>query len=385
MIKMKSKYLVFGQPIIEQEEIDEVINSLESGWIGTGPKVAQFELDFKNYIGSKHAVAVASCTAALHLSVLAMGVTPEDEVIVPTMTFAATANAVIHVGAKPVFVDVDKYKMTIDLKDVVRKVTNKTKAIIPVHFAGRACDIDGLNSISKEFNLKIIHDAAHAVETEYHGKKIGCFGDIANFSFYVTKNITTAEGGMITTDNEEIAQKLKIYALHGMSKDAWKRFSDDGYKHYEVIYPGYKYNMTDLQASLGIQQLKKVEKFAIRRREIWNIYKKELSSLPLILPPEPESNTLHAYHLFTVLIDTDKTKITRDEVIAKLHEMNIGTGVHYIALHLHPFYKNYFGYEEGDFPNAEFISERTLSIPFSARLDDSDVENVIQALKKIFQ
>ena len=382
---MRSNYLVFGQPIIEQEEIDEIIHTLKSGWIGTGPKVAQFESDFKNYIGSKYAIAVSSCTAGLHLSALAMGVKQGDEVIVPTMTFAATANAVVHTSAKPVFVDVDKYQMTIDVKDVRKKITSKTKAIIPVHFAGRACDIREIEKIADEHNLKIIHDAAHAVETEYEGKKIGCFGDITNFSFYVTKNITTAEGGMITTDDEEIAQKLKIYALHGMSKDAWKRFSDDGYKHYEVIYPGYKYNMTDLQAAIGIQQLKKVNRFAKRRREIWNRYKKELANLPIILPPEPASNTTHALHLFIIMIDTEKTKITRDELISRLHRKNIGTGVHYIALHLQPYYREIYRYERGDFPNADFISERTLSIPFSAKLTDEDVGDVIQSLKEILE
>jgi dTDP-4-amino-4,6-dideoxygalactose transaminase len=289
----------------------------------------------------------------------------------------------MHVGAKPIFVDVDRFDMTISLDEVRKKITEKTKAIIPVHFAGRACNVAGLEKIADEFNLKIIHDAAHAVETEYNGKKIGCFKNIANFSFYVTKNITTAEGGMITTDDEEIAKKLKIYALHGMSKDAWKRFSDDGYKHYEVIYPGYKYNMTDLQAALGIQQLKKVEKFAKRRKEIWEIYKENLVDLPFILPPEPAVNTNHAYHLFTLLIDTNKTSITRDEIINKLHKMNIGTGVHYVALHLQPFYRNFFGYKIGDFPNAEYISERTFSIPFSAKLRDTDIQDVIKALKSI--
>ncbi len=380
---MRSNYLVFGQPIIEQEEIDEIINSLKSGWIGTGPKVAKFEADFKRYIGSRYAIAVSSCTAGLHLSVLAMGVKPGDEVIVPTMTFAATANAVVHTGAKPVFVDVDKYEMTIDVEDVRRKITSKTKAIIPVHFAGRACNITAIEQIASEYNLKIIHDAAHAVETEYEGKKIGCFKDIANFSFYVTKNITTAEGGMITTDDEAIAQKLKIYALHGMSKDAWRRFSDDGYRHYEIIYPGYKYNMTDLQAAIGIQQLKKVDRFAKRRKEIWHRYKKELSDLPLILPPEPSLNATHALHLFIIMIDTDKTKVTRDELISRLHRKNIGTGVHYIALHLQPYYREILGHKRGDFPNADFISERTLSIPFSAKLTDEDVRDVINSLKEI--
>ncbi len=382
---MRSNYLVFGEPIIEKEEIAEILDSLNSGWIGTGPKVAQFESDFKDYVGSKYAVAVASCTAGLHLSVLAMGVTPSDEVIVPTMTFAATANAVVHVGAKPVFVDVDKYEMTIDTEDIRKKISSKTKAIIPVHFAGRACNITGLQKIASEFNLKIIHDAAHAVETEFNHKKIGCYKDISNYSFYVTKNITTAEGGMITTDDEELAQRLKIYALHGMSKDAWKRFSDDGYKHYEVVYPGYKYNMTDLQAAIGIQQLKKVEKFAKRRQEIWDKYKAELSQLPLILPPEPALNTSHALHLFTVMVDTMQTKFTRDRLINELHRMKIGAGVHYIALHLQPYYQNTFGYKTGDFPNAEFISERTFSIPFSAKLKDEDVEDVIACLKIILE
>jgi dTDP-4-amino-4,6-dideoxygalactose transaminase len=382
---MRSSYLVFGQPIIEKEEINEILDALSSGWIGTGPKVAQFESDFKNYIGSEYAVAVSSCTAGLHLSVLAMGVKPDDEVIVPTMTFAATANAVVHTGAKPIFVDVDKYEMTIDVEDVRRKITSRTKAIIPVHFAGRACNIRELENIASEFQLKIIHDAAHAVETEYEGKKIGSFRDIANFSFYVTKNITTAEGGMITTDSEELAQKLKVYALHGMSKDAWKRFSDDGHKHYEVIYPGYKYNMTDLQAALGIQQLKKVDRFAKRRKEIWDTYKKELSDLPIILPPEPAINTSHALHLFTVMVDTSRTKITRDDAISKLHSMKIGTGVHYIALHLQPYYQASFGYKRGDFPNAEFISDRTFSIPFSAKLTDGEVKDVVNSLKEILQ
>lgn len=379
---MRKNYLVFGQPIIEKEEIDEILDSLNIGWIGTGPKVARFESDFKEYIGAPHAIAVSSCTAGLHLSVLAMGVTAQDEVIIPSMTFAATANAVIHVGAKPVFVDVSDDEMTIDVEDVKRKITAKTKAIIPVHFAGRACRIDDIEKIADEYNLKIIHDAAHAVETEFQGKKIGAFRNISNFSFYVTKNITTVEGGMITTDNEELTQKLKIYALHGMSKDAWKRFSDDGYKHYEIIYPGYKYNMTDLQAAIGIQQLKKVDHFAKRRKEIWDFYKNELKDLPLILPPEPAPNTKHAYHLFTILVDTNKTSLTRDELIQKLHLLKIGTGVHYIALHLQPYYQKTYGYKRGDFPNAEFISDRTLSIPFSAKLSDEDVTDVVNALKQ---
>lgn len=380
---MRKTYLVFGSPLIEQDEINEVIETLKSGWIGTGPKVQKFEKEFSEYIGVKHSIAVSSCTAGLHLSLIAMGIGAGDEVLVPAMTFAATANSVIHVGAKPVLVDVDKFKMTMDLIDAEKKISSKTKAIIPVHFAGRACDIVGIRAFAKRYNLKVIHDAAHAIETEYNNKKIGAYDDITSYSFYVTKNVVTGEGGIITTNDDDIAAKLKVYALHGMSKDAWKRFSDDGYKHYQVVYPGFKYNMTDMQASLGIPQLRKVERNYKRRSEIWNYYQKELKDLPLFLPPIPEINTRHAYHLFTILLDIDKSKITRDELLTKLHHNNIGVGVHYISLHQHPYYQATFGYKDADMPNAKFISDRTLSIPLSPKLNDEDVEDVADALKEI--
>ena len=378
---LRSDYLIFGSPIIEDDEINAVVNTFKSKWIGTGPKVNEFEKRFAEYVGVKYAVAVSSCTAALHLSVIALGIKPGDEVLVPAMTFAATANAVIHANAIPVLVDVDKRKMTIDFEDIERKITNKTKAIIPVHFAGRPVDLDKLNSIAKKYRLKIIHDAAHAVETEFKGKKVGTYNDIACYSFYVTKNITTIEGGMVTTNDEELANSIKINALHGMDKDAWKRFSDDGYKHYQVVFPGFKYNMTDVQATVGIEQLKKVEKFAKRRTEVWNIYNRELSKLPLLLPPAVPSDSRHAFHLYTIMLDIDKVKITRDQLLQKLHEMKIGTGVHYISLHLHDFYKNTYHYKEYDFPNSKYISDRTLSIPLSGNLTDSDVEDVISSLK----
>ncbi|MDR3667489.1 MAG: DegT/DnrJ/EryC1/StrS aminotransferase family protein [Ignavibacteriaceae bacterium] len=378
---MRSNYLVFGSPIIEDEEINSVISTLKSKWIGTGPKVNQFEKMFSEYIGTKHAVAVSSCTAGLHLSVIALGIKPGDEIIVPAMTFAATANAVIHANAIPVLTDVDKWNMTIDFDDIERKITEKTKAIIPVHFAGRAVDIKKLNSLAEIYNLKIIHDTAHAVETEYEGKKIGCYNDLSSYSFYVTKNITSIEGGMVTTNNEELANKIKINALHGMSQDAWKRFSDNGYKHYQVIFPGFKYNMTDVQAAIGIEQLKKIDRFAKRRKEVWDHYRNELKDMPLFLPPNEQPGTKHALHLFTIMLDIDNVKLTRDQLMKNLHEMNIGTGVHYISLHLHEYYKNTFNFKENDFPNSKFISDRTLSIPFSANLTDDDVEDVIYALK----
>jgi dTDP-4-amino-4,6-dideoxygalactose transaminase len=380
---MKDKFLIFGQPLIEQPEIDEVVDSLKSGWIGTGPKVHKFEEMFAKYKGTKYAMALNSCTAALHLSMLAIGIKTGDEVIVPTMTFAATANVVIHSGGIPVFADCERDTMNIDPEDIERKITSKTRAIIPVHFAGRPCNMDAIMDIAKKHNLKIVEDCAHAIETEYHGEKAGTFGDIGCFSFYVTKNIVTGEGGMAITDNEDYANMIKIMGLHGMSKDAWKRFSDSGYKHYQVLYAGYKYNMMDIQAAIGIHQLPRVDKYWERRHEIWNRYNEAFQDLPVFTPASIETNTKHAYHLYTLLFDIDKLNITRDEVLDEMTKKNIGVGVHYIALHLNLYYRKNFGYKQGDFPNAEWISDRTVSLPFSAKLSNKDVEDVVNALRGI--
>lgn len=383
MRNKRESFLVFGSPLIEQDELDEVIDSLKSGWIGTGPKVHRFEEMFKEYKGAKHALALNSCTAGLHLALLAIGLKPGDEVITTPMTFCATANTIIHAGGTPVFVDVEKDTMNIDPQLIEAKITPRTKAILPVHFAGRPCNMDAIMDIAKRYNLKVIEDCAHAIETEYHGKKAGTFGDLGCFSFYVTKNIITGEGGMVITNNDEYADKIKILGLHGMSKDAWKRFSDDGFKHYQVVYPGYKYNMMDLQAAIGINQLQRIEKYSKRRRYIWERYNQAFSDLPVVTPAVEEVNTRHALHLYTLLIDIDKTKLSRDQVLNKLHEEQIGTGVHYIALHLQPYYAETFGFRRGDFPNAEYISERTLSLPLSAKLSDEDVEDVIEAVRKV--
>lgn len=382
--KKRDNFLIFGAPLIEQPEIDEVVASLKSGWLGTGPKVHQFEEMFRAYKGTKYAMALNSCTAALHLAMLAIGIQPGDEVIVPTMTFAATANAVIHAGATPVFVDCERDTMNIDPEDIERKITRKTKAIIPVHFAGRPCNMDAILEIAKKHHLKIVEDCAHAIETEYHGKKAGTFGEIGCFSFYVTKNIVTGEGGMAITNNEEYANQIKILALHGMSKDAWARFSDSGYKHYQVVYAGYKYNMMDIQAAIGIHQLPRIEQYWQRRKMIWQAYNEAFQGLPVVTPADPEPNTRHAYHLYTLMLDIDQLNFSRDDFINKMTEYNIGVGVHYIALHLHPYYQQKFGYKISDFPNAEWISERTISIPLSAKLEENDIQSVIETLKLIF-
>ena len=380
---MRNEFLVFGSPLIEQEEVDEVVDSLKSGWIGTGPKVHQFEEMFRDYKGVKYAMALNSCTACLHLSMLSINLQPGDEVIVPTMTFAATANVVIHAGGKPVFVDSLRDSMNIDPADIERKITPKTKAIIPVHFAGRACDMDTILDIAKKHDLKIIEDCAHAIETEYHGKKTGTFGDIGCFSFYVTKNIVTGEGGMAITNNQEYADKIKIMGLHGMSKDAWKRFSDEGYKHYQVVYPGFKYNMMDIQAALGIHQLPRVDSYWLRRQEIWDIYNEAFKDLPVFTPAPVAPDTKHAYHLYTLLLDIDRLSITRDQFLDEMTKRKIGVGVHYIALHLHPYYQQTLGHKRGDFPNAEWISDRTVSLPLSAKLTNADVDDVIEAVQSI--
>ncbi|MDD5687078.1 MAG: DegT/DnrJ/EryC1/StrS family aminotransferase [Elusimicrobia bacterium] len=385
MLSRRKNFLIFGNPIIEQPEIDEVIDSMKSGWLGTGPKVCRFEEMFKEYKGSKYALALNSCTSALHLSMIAAGLKTGDEVIVPTMTFAATANAVIHAGGRPVFADCEKDTMNISFEDIKKKITSKTKCIIPVHFAGRACSMDKIVKISKKNNLKIIEDCAHAIESEYKGKKTGRFGDLGVFSFYVTKNITTGEGGMVITDNEEYANKIKILGLHGLTKDAWKRFSDEGYKHYQVVYAGFKCNMMDIQAAIGIHQLKRIDKYWNRRKKIWGRYNEAFKNMPVIIPSDVEQNTRHAYHLYTLLIDIDKLKITRDRFLNEMTKRKIGVGVHYIALHLHPYYQQAYNYKKGDFPNAEYISERTVSLPLSAKLTDDDVEDVINAVKDILQ
>ena len=381
--RMRGTFLVFGSPLIEQSEIDEVVKTLTSGWIGTGPKTHAFENAFRKYTGSRYAIALSSCTAALHLALEVVGVGPGDEVIVPSITFAATANTVVHCGATPVFADSDRETQNIYPQDIKRKITKRTKAIIAVHMAGRPCEMDEIMTIAKEHNLKVIEDAAHAIETEYKGKKAGTIGDIGCFSFYVTKNLVTAEGGMAVTNSEQYADMIRTLSLHGMSADAWNRYGDEGYKHYDIVEAGYKYNMTDIQASLGIHQLARIEEHRKRREEIWQRYERELKGLPIILPAVIPSHMRHAFHLFTILIDTDKTPISRDIFLDEMTKRNIGTGVHFRALHLQPYYKKLLGHKKGDFPNAEWIGDRTVSIPLSAKLTDADVQDVVESIKDI--
>jgi Predicted pyridoxal phosphate-dependent enzyme apparently involved in regulation of cell wall biogenesis len=377
---MRADYLVFGAPKFHQEAIDEVVDSLRSGWIGTGPKVARFEDMMREYTGADYAVAVNSCTAALHLSLLAAGVGSGHDVITTPMTFCATANSIIHTGARPVFVDCERDTQLIDPTLIEAAITPRTRAIVPVHLAGRVCDMDAIGDIARRHNLVVIEDAAHAIEGRYRGRKVGAISDMTCFSFYVTKNVSTGEGGMITTSDGDLASRMKTQALHGMSRDAWKRFSDSGYKHYEVVSPGFKYNMMDMQAALGLHQLDHVEIWLERRNEIWQRYSDALKDLPMGLPAAEEGCTRHARHLYTVTVDTEVAGVDRDTFMNRMHARKIGTGVHYIGVHLHPWYRDNFALDPGDFPNATWLSERTVSLPLSPHLSDEDVDDVIAAV-----
>jgi len=381
--RSKDRFLVFGSPRIGDAEIQEIVATMKSGWLGTGPKVARFESDFKTYKQAPHAVAVNSCTAALHLSMLASGLKPGDEVITTPLTFCATVNAIIHTGATPVLADVDPVTMNIDPNQVEKQVTPKTRAIIPVHFAGRPCDMDALCDIAKRQDLKIIEDCAHSIESEYKGRKLGTIGDYGCFSFYVTKNITTGEGGMVLCGKEQNAVRIKTLALHGMTKDAWKRFDDEGYKHYLVSEAGFKYNMMDLQAAIGIHQLKCIEKYWNKRKRIWDRYNQSFANLPIDLPAQPQSDTRHAYHLYTIMIDESRCGITRDHFLNAMTEQNIGVGVHYLSIPEHPYYQKTFGWKPSDTPHAMRIGRQTVSLPLSAKLDDEDIADVVDALQDI--
>ena len=380
---IRREYLVFGRPFIGDEEVADVIEVLRSGWLGTGPRAARFEEAFARYVGARVAVAVSSCTAALHLSLLASGVGPGDEVVVPSMTFVASANSVIHVGATPVLCDVDLGTQNVRPEDVERVLTPRTRAVMPVHFAGRSVDMSSLRALTDARGLAIISDAAHAIETTHRGLSLPAYAPLTAYSFYPTKNLTTGEGGMVVTNDLALADRVRRLRLHGLSADAWKRFSDDGFKHYEAVEPGYKYNLTDLQAAIGLRQLERIEAAAERRRAVWARYLEAFGELPMDLPAAAEPGDRHALHLFTVLLRLDALRVDRDAVAQALHLEGIGTGVHYRAVHLHAYYRERFRWSVESLPNADAISARTLSLPCSAALSDADVTDVIEGVCRV--
>lgn len=380
---IRNEFLPPFRPFIGDDEINEVIDTLRSDWITTGPKTLTFEKLFREYVKSKNALAVSSCTAALHLGLAAIGVGRGDEVITSPITFASTANVILHQGAKPVFVDIQIDSYNIDPEKIREKITNKTKAIIPVHYGGNPCELDEILEIAEDNNLFVIEDAAHAIGSSYKNRKIGGIGDITCFSFYATKNITTGEGGMVTTNDNELSDKIKILSLHGISKDAWKRYSSKGNWYYEVLAPGYKYNMTDIQAAIGMHQLKKLDNFIKIKKRIAEIYLKEFAGMPEIILPQIKNYVLNSWHLFPIRLKTSLLKIDRNKFIDLLKENNIGTSVHFIPIHMHPYYKNTFGFKDNDFPIAKDVYYSIISIPIYPKMTENDAYDVVNAIKKI--
>jgi len=374
-------YIVFGQPRFEEDEIEAVTRTLKSGWVGTGPQVGAFETAFADYIQAPYCVALSSCTAALHLALLACGVGPEDEVIVPALTFCATANAVIHCGATPVFVDVDPDTLVLSVDCIRQAVNGKTKAVIAVDLYGYPAPMQQLAEFCRKKGLFLVEDAAHAIETCHQGNPSGFFADIAAYSFYVTKNLTTVEGGMIATRSEKIASEVKVKALHGMSKDAWQRYSDSGYRHYDVVSIGFKYNMTDMQAALGLVQLQKLRERWQKRKQLWDYYTQKLHATPLLLPPQTLlPGDRHACHLFALRLPHGCSGADRDKLLQLLHLRGIGTGVHYRSLTSHSFYRKTYGVVPDDTPVATRAGDTTFSIPFSASLHEGEIQKILQEL-----
>lgn len=379
---MRKDFLEFSPPVIGDDEVNAVVETLRSSWITTGPKTKEFEKKFAGKFGAPAALAVNSCTAALHTALVGLGIGPGDEVITTPMTFCSTVNVIEQVGARPVLVDVEPDTLNIDPDKVEDAVTTKTKAIMPVHYSGHPVDLDAIYDIAERHNLFVVQDAAHAVSAKYKGRYIGTGGTVAAFSFYATKNMTTAEGGMLT-GTPDFVEKCRIISLHGMSRDAWNRYSKEGSWYYEVLLPGFKYNMTDIQASLGLVQLEKLESFQLRRAEIVAKYNQEFKNYDALEIPVAKAEVEHAWHLYVLKLNLEALRINRNQFIEELKVRNIGTSVHFIPIHLHPYYRDKYGYKPEDFPVAFNNYQRILSLPLHAGLSDNDVQDVIAAVVEI--
>lgn len=370
----------FHRPYITEDEIAEVIESLRAGWLTMGQKTINFEEKFRDYIGSQNAVSVNSCTAGLHLALKAIGLKEGDEVILPAVTFAATSEVVTYFNATPVMVDIDMQTFNIDISRTEESITKRTRAIIPVHYGGQPCDMDEICSLAGSHNLSVIEDAAHAIPASYKGRKIGTIGDLTCFSFYATKSLTTGEGGMVTTENSDWADRMRILRLHGISKDAWKRYTGEGSWYYEVLEAGYKYNMTDIHASLGLAQLRKLDWMWERRKRIADLYTESFRSLPEVLPPLVKPDRESAWHLYVIKLIFDALKIDRKRFIEELKNVGITASVHFIPLYKHPYYRNLFHYDPGKFPVSEQIYEQIISLPIYPGMTDSDAERVAECV-----
>lgn len=382
---MSDEFLPFSKPSISDNAIADVVACLKSGWITTGPRVTQFTEDLKAYFQAPHALPLASATAGLHLALIAMGVQPGDEVITTPLTFAATLNTIVLAGAKPVLIDIDPQTLNMDLNLLQAAITERTKVIMPVHFAGLPVDMDPLYAIAQHYGLRVLEDCAHAIGSEYKGKRLGGFGDTQVFSFHPNKNMTTGEGGCVVTRDQQLADQIARLRFHGIDRQSWNRYGKGGNQDYEIVLPGFKYNMMDLQAAIGIHQLKELQGFIERRNELADRYHEALSDWPQWdLPIRPEFDHVHSWHIFTPLIKEDVAGMDRNEFMQAMKEQNIGTGLHYRAVHLYPFYRQEYGFNLGDFPHAEDVCDRIVSLPLFPGMTDAEHDRVLDVMYKIF-
>jgi len=380
---LKQEAIPFHRASIGEEEVEAVSEVVRSGWLTLGPKTFEFERRFQEYVGVRHAIAVSSGTAALHLSLAAIGLNAGDEVLVPTTTFTATAEVVTYFKARPVLVDIDPVTMNFDPSDAARRITPRTRAVLPVHFAGQPCDMDAVAQMAEKHGLHVIEDAAHALPASYRGSCVGAISPLTAFSFYATKTLATGEGGMVTTDNDELAARIRLLRLHGISRDAWKRYTNEGTWYYEVQEAGFKYNFTDLQAALGLVQLSKCDALTAARRRIAERYSEAFKQLPALQVPIVRNDRTSAWHLYVLRLHLEHLALTRDQVIEMLRERGIGPSVHFIPLHLHPYYRSAYGYAQGDFPQAEREYDRCLSLPIYPSMTNCQVDRVIEAISEI--
>ena len=380
---MNNDFLLFHKPFISEDEINEIVDTVKSGWLSMGPKTIRFEEEFNKYIGSNQSIAVNSWTAAGHLTLEAFGINRGDEVIVPTMTFPATAEIVCYLGARPVLVDVSEDTLNISVKEIEKAITPRTKAIIPVHYGGQPCDMDEILELARRYNLRVMEDAAHSLPAIYKGRKVGTISEVTCFSFYATKTLSTGEGGMICTNNEYIADRCYIMRLHGINRDAWKRYSEAGAWYYEVVAPGYKYNFTDLQASLGLPQLKKVDYMWECRKKIAKMYIEALKENEYIELHTVKADRQSSWHLFPIRLNLEKLTINRSQMIEELRKLNIGVGVHFMPIHQHLYYKQQFNLSDSDYPVASKMFPRLISLPIYPGMNENHVYKVIQVLSDL--
>jgi perosamine synthetase len=385
MTEVKEQIIPFHSADVGEEEAQAAAEVIRSGWLTMGPKTIEFEKKFAAYVGAKHAVGVSSCTAALHLALDAIGLKQGDEVLVPTTTFTSTAEVVCYFKAKPVLVDVDARTLCINPVDAERRITEKTRAVIPVHYAGQPCDMDAIQDMAKRHGLRVIEDAAHALPASYHGVRVGAISELTAFSFYATKPLTTGEGGMVTTDNDELATRMRMMRLHGIGRDAWKRYSAEGSWYYEVLDTGFKYNLTDIQSAIGIVQLRKCNQMREARAKIARRYSEAFAAEPRLEVPTIMEGCETAWHVYPLRLNLEALSITRSEMIEKLKARGIGTSVHFIPLHMHPYYKNTYGYREEDFPVASKQYQRYLSLPIFPGMTVSQIVYVIENILEIIR